>query len=145
MISLGILKGERLRLESMRNKVEEWLESFNRHDASAISQLYDEEAKLVDPWYPKPLKGREAIREDAENLFIAFPNLRGEIFGETGSGDTIALEVRFSGTQTGPLMTPRGRVPPSNRHMTLIGASFRHFCEHGLVLEERRYLFTKYG
>lgn len=129
----------------MKNREIEWLEAFNRHDVNALSRLYDDEAELADPWYPEPLKGREAIREDAENLFTAFPDLRGEIFGQTGSGDTIALEVRLSGTQTGPLTTPRGGVPPSNKRMTLIGASFRRFSEHGLVLEERRYLFTKYG
>jgi ketosteroid isomerase-like protein len=136
---------KQLAFESVERRVIEWLEAFNRHDANTLSRLYDDGAELVDPWYSKPLKGREAVRQDAENLFVAFPDLSCEIFGQTGSGDTIALEVRLSGTQDGPLTTPTGRVPPSNRHMTLTGASFRRFGEHGLVLGEHRYLFTKYG
>ena len=63
------------------------MEAFNRHDANGLSRLYDDEAELVDPWYPEPLKGREAIRQDARNLFTAFPDFNGEVFGQTGSGE----------------------------------------------------------
>jgi len=48
---------KQIAFESVERRVIEWLEAFNRHDANTLSQLYDERAELVDPWYPKPLKG----------------------------------------------------------------------------------------
>jgi predicted ester cyclase len=44
-------------------------------------------------------------------LFIAFPDLRCEILRVLEAGDAVAVELRFSGTNTGPFHTGVNQLP----------------------------------
>lgn len=37
------------------------------------------------------------------------------VTNQVASGDQVASECRFTGTHTGPLVTPQGEVPPTGR------------------------------
>src|SRR4051812_34243727 len=59
--------------------------------------------------------------------------------GPIARGDVVAVEWVYSGTNSGPLATPDGVLPPTGRAVTLRGASFLRFNSAGLIVEEHRY------
>lgn len=115
------------------------IEAFNRHDADAYAALYATEAIAYDPQYPEPLKGREAIRKDIEDFFQAFPDIQAKVVNVVGRGDTIAFEVEMSGTHKGPLVSPTGNIPATNRRMEMRGSRFNRVDAQGQITECNRY------
>ncbi len=65
--------------EDVHARFEEWIRTFNSHDADRLSQLYDQDARLLSTGgNEKPLDGRETIRV----YFIPFMK----------RGDTVAFD-----------------------------------------------------
>jgi uncharacterized protein (TIGR02246 family) len=65
------------------------------------------------------VRGREQIRAFVASFFTAFPDLRHEIVAWVEDGDTIAVELRVTGTHTGSLPTPNGAIAATGRRITL--------------------------
>ena len=61
------------------------------------------------------LEGIEAFRALGQAFITAVPDMKLTIRETWEVGDTIIVEGTYSGTQTGPLATPNGEVPPSGR------------------------------
>jgi steroid delta-isomerase-like uncharacterized protein len=58
--------------------------------------------------------------EAAQSWKRAFPDEHGTITGVYTSGNTVAIELTWEGTQSGPMATPDGQVlPPSNKPITV--------------------------
>ena len=72
-------------------------------------------------------------------LGSAFPGATLEVSQPVFRGDTAAVEWVWSGKNAGPLATPAGVVPATNRHMRVSGVSVLRFGPEGLIAEERRY------
>jgi hypothetical protein len=61
--------------EDVHARFEEWVKTFNSHDPDRLSQLYDQDARLLSTGgNEKPLDGRETIRV----YFIPF-TMRGDM------------------------------------------------------------------
>jgi steroid delta-isomerase-like uncharacterized protein len=114
-------------------------DAWNRHDAEAVAQSYSEDATVIDPQYPEPLKGRDAIRKDAADFLAASPDLVFRLDRILVEGDTIAYEGVGRGTQTGPLQLPTGLIPPTNKPFEFRFAGFDRLDEAERVREEHRY------
>jgi ketosteroid isomerase-like protein len=59
--------------------------------------------------------GAAAIRAMHEGFLAAFPDLRHAVLDYFERDDTVALELRVTGTHTGPLRLPEGEVTPTGR------------------------------
>ncbi len=117
-------------------------QALTEHDAEAAVNLYAPEAVAYDPFYPEPLRGK-ALREDNEVFFRGFPDLRVDILTVIEQDESSgALEMRFSGTNTGPMASPQGEMPPTNKRIDLKGAAFIRLDRNGKIVEERRYYDT---
>ena len=85
------------------------------------------------------LRGRDQVRQYTEALWRAFPDgiltFGGQVFGH----DVAAAEVVFTGTHTGPMVTPNGSLPPTGRVVTLHSASIL-YIKDGLVASDHVYL-----
>jgi steroid delta-isomerase-like uncharacterized protein len=123
---------------SLANQVD----AINRHDVDAFMAHYAPEALVRDPFYPEPLKGKDAIRKDMVDFFRAFPDLRFTIATVVESGDRVAFEGNGTGTHKGPLAGPAGEIPPTNRRVEFAFAGFLRVTTDGLVAEEHRYMDT---
>jgi predicted ester cyclase len=55
------------------------------------------------------------------------------------TGDAAATEVVFTGTHTGPMLSPSGEIPPTGRRVTLRSASVLEMKD-GLIASEHVYL-----
>ncbi len=125
-------------------KVEDTLKklttAMNGHEAKAVSALYADDAVAYDPFYPEPLRGRQAIEDDAASFIKGFSDIHMEAPSVFEKDDRNgAAEIRFTGTHDGPLTTPMGDIPATNKKMDLRGGGFVKLNEGGQIVEERRY------
>ena len=120
--------------------VQKWKEAVNGQQANVFGARYAPDAILLVPLSPDPLKGREAIQQYEGAIYAAFPRATLTLESRPlGEGDTVAVEWEYSGTNTGPLASPTGAIPPTNRPAKFRGASFLRYNHEGLIAEEHRY------
>ena len=115
------------------------IRSFNNHDAKAWADRYATDAAIHDPQYPEPLRGRAAIRKDIDDFLVAFPDMQFTVANVVGTAELVALEGVGVGTHRGPMETPGGAIPPTNRSVSMPFAAFVRLNSDGLITEERRY------
>jgi len=68
----------------------------------------------------------------------AFPDLKAKVINSFDSGDQVVAEVEWEGTQSGPLDTPLGTIPPTNKHGTIQGVLIAKIKD-GKIAEMRQY------
>jgi steroid delta-isomerase-like uncharacterized protein len=76
-------------------------------------------------------KGIEVLRREINDSRTAFPDLDTEILETVEQDDMVAIRWRSQGTHTGSFMG----VPPTQRQVSVTGASFCRFAD-GLLAEE---------
>lgn len=122
-----------------RRLLEKQLAAINAHDTSGFASCYAEDAVVIDPQYPEPLRGRGAIEQDVQTFFTAFPDLDMSITSVLAEGPSVAVEATMTGTHNGPLTLPTGEVPATGRRLRFPMAFFDRLNGEGLIVEERRY------
>ena len=83
---------------------------------------------------PGPIQGRAGVRQNVENIFRAFPDLRLEVEQTIASGDSVAVRFVARGTHQGNF----AGVAPTNKSIEL------HACNvievsNGKVIRGRLY------
>jgi steroid delta-isomerase-like uncharacterized protein len=68
----------------------------------------------------------------------AGPDGKGTVTRALASGDTVLIEVAWSATQTGPIETPKGPIPPSGKKWNVRGAQVIT-VKDGKIQELRQY------
>jgi len=121
--------------EDLLNRI---LKAFETCDAEGAAALYEPDAAYY--LYPDVMHGREAIKESMQGWFTAFPDTQWELQNLMSSGDTFIAEGLFKGTQTGPLHTPEGEIPPTGKTVEMPCCFIGRVSENGLVSEDRTYI-----
>ena len=80
-----------------------------------------------------------ADRRGLPGLKTAFPDAIGTVTSAVADGKTVALEVTWKGTHTGPLATPQGMLPASGKAQVTPAAFF--FTFEGDMIKESRHYF----
>lgn len=93
-------------MSSVRDAYEQAIGFYNAGDMDGLANSYTEDAVVVSP--SGTTQGRAAIREGWSQEKSAFPDRRVTIDSITEEGDTIAAELTWTGTNTGPLVLPDG-------------------------------------
>jgi steroid delta-isomerase-like uncharacterized protein len=78
-------------------------------DLLAADAVYDEKATS------RRLEGSGQIIEALQGWAQAFPDSKGTFIREFISNDSVVLELVWKGVHTGPLQTPTGAIPASNK------------------------------
>src|SRR5437763_8015992 len=76
----------------------------------------------------RTIAGPEQIVELFKGWKQAFPDAVGTVTSTVAGGDTVALEVTWNGTHTGPLTTAEGTIPASGKHQETPAAVFFAFA-----------------
>jgi steroid delta-isomerase-like uncharacterized protein len=113
-------------------------DAINRHDANAVAAVHAPDAEIYI-MTPEGHKGRDAIRKQNEAFFKAFPDLTLRTLNIVSKGDSAAAELVLTGTHKGPLELPTGTLAPTNRQVTMKGATFFRVNREGLIAEARGY------
>jgi len=120
---------------------------IDRHYAEINTNDYSDAADLFSPNVvtqvpgADPLRGIEPFLAYGQGFNRAFPDgqIHRDIYLE--SGDRVVVEGRFTGTNTGPLRTPAGELPPTGRAMVLRFADVFRIAD-GRITEHRVYYDT---
>ena len=87
----------------------------------------------------RSLKGPDQIIEVLQGWKQAMPDVKGTITNCVAAGNTVTMEVSWSGTQTGPLVGAGGTIPASGKSMTTPSGWIFEF--EGEKIRESRHYF----
>ncbi|MGD8539098.1 MAG: nuclear transport factor 2 family protein [Candidatus Aminicenantes bacterium] len=116
------------------------VKAYTSLDPVAMANLYAEDAVLSEPG--EDIRGRKAIQEHMESMFKAFPDFKIEFLTVIPSGNHIAFEMLARGTNTGPMMTPEGEIPPTGKKVEFKAVWIGRISQEGLIEEDRTYYDT---
>jgi steroid delta-isomerase-like uncharacterized protein len=89
--------------------------AFNEKDWNKMKAMMAPDAVYDEKATNRRLQGPAEIIEAAQGWANAFPDVRATFVREFAVGDTAVFELVWKGTHTGPLQTPSGLIPASNR------------------------------
>ncbi len=123
-------------------------EDFGTGNIDAALAACAEDLEIVDPGMGH-VRGRERFREYLETFKRAMPDARARIEQTVESGETVAVEGRFTGTHTGPLATDDGDVEPTGATVDLRFADVSRVRDRKIVAYHTYYdrlgLLTQLG
>lgn len=89
--------------------------AYNKKDWNELGNLLAANAVYDEKATNRRLEGSGQIIEVLQGWAQAFPDSKGTFIREFVSNDTAILELVWKGVHTGPLQTPTGAIPPSNK------------------------------
>lgn len=95
------------------------LDAYNDRAFDRLDALIAPDAELRDIATGESFRGAEGAKRFQRAWATAFPESRVEIASLVGCGETVTVEYVGRGTQTGPLVTPQGTIPPTGRSVEL--------------------------
>src|SRR3954451_4544956 len=99
--------------------VRKLFDGFNNHDLDqAVADVADE-FELVDIAAGMTFRGKDGCRQWLQGFLTGLPDAHAEITNVAEAGDWVFSEHTGRGTHTGPLMSPAGAIPPTNRSIEL--------------------------
>lgn len=114
------------------------IEAYNAKDWDATvacmadGYVYDEVATH------RRLEGSGPTVEALKSWATAFPDSQATIHSAHVAGTTVILELTWKGTHTGPMMSPQGEIPATNKSIDMRAISV-HVMEGTKIKEQRHY------
>jgi steroid delta-isomerase-like uncharacterized protein len=115
------------------------LEAWNQRNPELVAAVYHPEVVALDPFYPEPLRGKDAVQDDAGALLRVFPDAEFELLNLMTKEDMCAYELVLRGTHRAPMTIPTGLLLATNKRIELWIATFLRVDDTGRIVEERRY------
>ena len=114
--------------------------AWNSTNLGRIGELYVDDAVVRHPMSPVPLRGRKAVVDLESGMFGAFSDVAWRLEGTVSEGDRLVVEFAVAATNTGPLPSPNGPIPPTGRRIEVRGASVLRLTPEGQIAEEHRHV-----
>ncbi len=111
------------------------LEMWNKGDMALIPELYTSDCVATTSSMPAPFVGHAGIRQWIENTRAMIPDLVMAFPEVLAKPDRIVTVWTMTGTQTGPLVTPMGTLPPTGRKVSINGMSIDYLKDGKFVKE----------
>jgi steroid delta-isomerase-like uncharacterized protein len=120
-----------------RNKVilnRFWEEVWDQGNLDVVDEIFHQD--FVDHGLAPGLtkQGPEGAKEAVKQFRDAMPDLYLKVDDIMAEGDKVLTRWTSGGTQTGPLRSPRGEIPPSGRVGTVQGMTLNR-VEDGRIIE----------
>lgn len=100
-------------MSDLLSMVQAHYDALNHGDLDEAARYFADDVETITPG--GTLQGLAAFRAMGAAFLTAVPDMHHDIVRSFEDGDTIVVEGVYSGTQTGPLETPQGTLPPSGR------------------------------
>ena len=115
-------------------------DAFNAADVDAFAACFTADAVQTHPFFPSPLRGRDAIRAAESTLFGAFDDIHLHVTNVVDAGDQVAIEFAVTATNTRPIPMPDGTsVPATGKTVQLTMGAFLQLDPAGQITESHRY------
>jgi len=89
------------------------------------------------------IEGAQEITDAVQGWKQAFPDAKGTVTNAVASGDTVTLEIRWEGTQQGPLEGPQGTIPASGKRAVVEAVQVVRIQDD--KIKENRHFFDMLG
>jgi hypothetical protein len=77
--------------------------AWDTHDVDSFAAMFANDFVYADDTVPETMTWLNQVREYMTGLFSAFPDMRVKKLNRVVGGDALAAEVKFTGTNSGPL------------------------------------------
>jgi len=108
--------------------------AWDTHDTDAFVGLFADNFEFTDSSAPAPMRSREEVKGYMAAWYAAFPDMRASETNRVVGEDSVAVEVEFTGTNTGPLMMGGQTIPATGRSVTGHGTYFAR-AQDGRITE----------
>lgn len=112
-------------------------EAFNTGDWDAYAAPLTEATLYESPRVSA--RGPAEIVQFVKGVRETFPDMRATATNVLVCGNTLVRELTWEGTHGGPLRTPQGTIPPTNRRVSFKGVILLEASDDGRVLAVREY------
>jgi steroid delta-isomerase-like uncharacterized protein len=103
------------------------IEAFNAGDWDRLRPLVTSDLVYTETGTGRRVESADAYFELLDGWKRAFPDVAGAIRATVTAEDTVAQEIHWEGTQTGPLETPGGTVEASGRRINTEASAWFRF------------------
>jgi steroid delta-isomerase-like uncharacterized protein len=124
--------------EEIERLDDEGMAAWDGHDAQAFVNLFADGFAVNDVATPAPITTKDGVREYAQSWFTAFPDMSIKQTNRVVSDDSVAAEVQFTGTNTGPMMMAGREIPPTGKSVLGKGTYFAR-VKDGKIIEFNSY------
>ncbi|HEY3502409.1 MAG TPA: ester cyclase [Actinocatenispora sp.] len=108
--------------------------AWDAHKSGDFVGLFADRFEWIDDGTPAPMRSTDEIRAYVDAWFTAFPDLRTRETNRVIGEDSVAAEVEFTGTNTGPIMMGGRQMPATGRAVTGHATYFAR-AEDGKIVE----------
>jgi steroid delta-isomerase-like uncharacterized protein len=112
------------------------LDAWNNHDREGLMDLFADTFVWEDWTMPEPMRSREAAGQYFDAWMTAFPDFKVNHENHVIGGDTVAADLNWSGTNTGPMSMGGQTMPPTNKTVSGRGVFFAR-VSNGKIVEFR--------
>ena len=103
------------------------MSAWEKQDAGAFVSLFADNFTWRDWTLPEPMKDKEAARNYFNAWITAFPNMRIKQLTRVVGDDSVAAEIEFTGTNSGPMVMGGNEIPPTNKYVVGRGTYFARY------------------
>jgi steroid delta-isomerase-like uncharacterized protein len=100
----------------------EFLDAFNVGDFARFRAVLADDVEYRETGTGRRVVGEDAYVRLCEGWRRAFPDVRGEVRASLAGGDTVAQDVMWTGTHSGPLEGAGAPIGPTGRRVEVPGA-----------------------
>ena len=114
------------------------VDAFNAGDWEACTAALTSDSIYDEVGASRRVQGVPGILSYWQGWKEAIPDVTGTVHQAVAGDNTVALEVTWKGTQTGPLQTPTGTIPATGKQQATRACWVMDF-DGGKVKESRHY------
>jgi len=112
-------------------------QAFNTSDWATYSAAMTNSTQYESPRFQA--RGPEEIMPFVQGVKESFPDIKATATNILVCGNTLVRELTWEGTHSGPMKTPQGTIPPTNRRFTFKGVVLLEASDDGQVVAVREY------
>jgi predicted ester cyclase len=98
--------------------------AWDSHDIEAWVNLFADDFIWTDWTLPEPIRDKEGARNYFRAWIEAFPDMRAHQIRRIVGDDSVAAEIEFTATNSGPLRMGGNELPATNRKVVGRGTYF---------------------
>jgi steroid delta-isomerase-like uncharacterized protein len=110
--------------------------AWDNHDPDAWVSLFADEFAWHDWTLPEPITDKHAARAHFLTYTTAIPDMRSKTIDRVIGEDSVAAEVEWTGTNSGPIVMGGMELPATNKVVTGRGSYIYHVRD-GKIVEFR--------
>ncbi|WP_175637424.1 ester cyclase [Sinomonas mesophila] len=113
-------------VEDVRRLDEDGVAAWDSHDPDRFVGMFADGFEFRESSLPEPLTTTDQVREYMNSWFTAFPDLHVAATDRVISDDSVAGEIEFTGTHTGPLTAGGQQIPATGKSVRSTAAYLFH-------------------